>query len=139
MKQIFSSYPELICVDAIYKLLELCFPVYIMLVEDGNGHSKIAAAFLLMEETDQSIRSMITIFKKHNPQWKGTRVLMADKDMTERDVLAAEFPSAHLLICLFHTFHSFRREIVVYKMGICHFWATYLELGASSTDGLLSK
>ena len=43
---------------------------------------------------------------------------MADKDMTERDALAAEFPSAHLLICLFHTFRSFRREIVVDKMGI---------------------
>ena len=63
MKQIFSSYPELVCVDATYKLLELCFPVYIMLVEDGNGQGKISAAFLLMEETEQSIRSMITILK----------------------------------------------------------------------------
>ena len=43
---------------------------------------------------------------------------MADKDMTERDVLAAEFPSAELLICLFHMFRSFRREVVVDKMGI---------------------
>lgn len=74
MKQIFSSYPELICIDATYKLLELRFPVYIMLVEDGNGQSEIAAAFLLMEETEQS---MITIFKKYNAQWKATRVLMA--------------------------------------------------------------
>ena len=38
--------------------------------------------------------------------------------MTERDVLAAEFPSANLLICLFHTFRSFRREVVIDKMGI---------------------
>lgn len=118
MKQVFSSYPELICIDATYKLLELRFPVYIMLVEDGNGQSEIAAVFLLMEETGQSIKSMVGIFKKHNPEWEATRVLMADKDMTERDVLAAEFPSAELLICLFHTFRSFRREVVVDKMGI---------------------
>ena len=39
MKKMFSSYPELVCVDATYKLLELHFLVYIMLVEDGNGLS----------------------------------------------------------------------------------------------------
>ena len=61
---------------------------------------------------------MVGIFKKHNPEWEATCVLMADKDMTERDVLAAEFPSAELLICLFHTFRSFRREVVVDKMCI---------------------
>ena len=61
---------------------------------------------------------MVGIFKKYNPQWKATRVLMTDKDMTERDVLAAQFPSAELIICLFHTFRSFRREVVVDKMGI---------------------
>ena len=61
---------------------------------------------------------MVGTFKKHNLQWEATRVLMADKDMTERDVLAAQFPSAALLICLFHTFRSFRHEVVVDKMGI---------------------
>ena len=118
MKKMFSSYPELVCIDATYKLLELRFPVYIMLVEDGNGQSEVVAVFLLMEETEQSIKSMVGIFKKYNPQWKATRVLMTDKDMTERDVLAAQFPSAELIICLFHTFRSFRREVVVDKMGI---------------------
>ena len=72
-KQIFSAYPELICIDATYKLLELRFPVYIMLVEDGNGQSEIVAVFLLMEETEQSIKSMVGIFKNHNPQWEATR------------------------------------------------------------------
>lgn len=40
MKNIFASYPEVVCVDATYKLLELRFPVYIMLIEDGNGEVK---------------------------------------------------------------------------------------------------
>ena len=71
-----------------------------------------------MEETEQSIKSMVGIFKKYNPQWKATHVLMTDKDMTEHDVLAAEFPSAELIICLFHTFRSFHREVVVDKTGI---------------------
>ena len=95
MQQVF---PELLCIDATYKLLELRFPVYITLVEDGNGQSEIASFFLLLEETEASIS--------------------ADKDMTERSVFTAGFPQAQLLICLFHTFRTFRREITTDKMGI---------------------
>jgi len=37
MKEAFAAYPELLCIDATYKPLELCLPLYIMLAEDGNG------------------------------------------------------------------------------------------------------
>ena len=47
MKQAFAAYPELLCIDAIYKVLELRFPLYVMLIDDGNGRSEVAAAFLL--------------------------------------------------------------------------------------------
>ena len=30
MKQMFSAYPELICINATYKLFELRFPLYII-------------------------------------------------------------------------------------------------------------
>lgn len=118
MKNIFSTFPELVCVDATYKLLELRFPVYVMLIEDGNGQSEIVAVFMLLEENATSILAMVNAFKKHNEKWESVRVLMADKDMTERDVFASAFPQANLLICLYHTFRSFRREIVIDKMGI---------------------
>ena len=118
MKSIFNSYPELVCIDATYKLLELRFPVYIMLIEDSNGQSEVAGVFLLLEDTEKSIKSMSGIFKSHNLQWSATRVLMTDKDMMEHDVLSAEFQSAELAICLFHTFRSFHREVVVENMGI---------------------
>lgn len=38
---------------------------------------------------------------------------MADKDMVERDIIAEKIPSAALMICLFHTLETFRREISV--------------------------
>ena len=65
-----------------------------------------------------ALSKMMDIFKKHNSAWKSVRILMSDKDMTERHVLAESFPDASLLICLFHTLRSFRREILVEKMGI---------------------
>ena len=118
MKQMFRAYPEFLCIDATYKLLELRFPVYIMLIEDGNGQSEIIAVFLLLEETEASLSKMLEIFKKYNSAWSSVRVVMSDKDMTERQVLKASFPDADTLICLFHTLKSFRREILVEKMGI---------------------
>ena len=47
MNEIFVSYPEVLCIDATYKLLELRFPVYLMLIEDGNGQSEISCTSCL--------------------------------------------------------------------------------------------
>ena len=40
---------------------------------------------------------------------------MADKEMTERSVLAEKIPNAVLIIRLFHALRSFRREITSEK------------------------
>jgi len=57
---------------------------------------------------------------------------MADKDMAERNVLAEKIPNAVLLICLFHTLRTFRREITTDKMGINA--VTVLEIFAYAKD-----
>ena len=101
MKQVFAAYPELLCMDATYKLLELRFPLYIILVEDGNGCSEVAAAFLLLEETEESLQKVMDIFKKRNRCWSSVRVIMTDKDINERDVLARSFPNSDLQIITF--------------------------------------
>ena len=118
MKQAFDAYPEFICLDATYKLLELGFPVYLMACEDANGQSEIIAVCLLASEDANSIRWMIDVFKKHNPRSKDVCVVMADKDIKERDVLKACLPNASVLICLFHTLRSLHREVTCDKMGI---------------------
>ena len=50
MKDAFSAYPELIFLDATYKLLQLGLPTYIMLCEDSNGQSEVFAVCLLVTE-----------------------------------------------------------------------------------------
>ena len=54
--------------------------------------SEVIAVFLLLEETAESISATVSIFKKHNSNWSSVRVVMADKDMTERNVFASAFP-----------------------------------------------
>ena len=90
MKQVFAAYPQLVCVDATYMLLKLRFPVYVMLIEDGNSLSKIAAMFLLLEENEGSLSSMVNAFKKYNRRWE----FVAFKVTTKLASLASEATGA---------------------------------------------
>lgn len=118
MKSMFSAYPELLLIDATYKLTNLRMPVYLMMSIDGNGQGEIVFVFLTAVETEQVIMEMVQSFKRANPRWTETKVVMSDKDFNERSVFRKEFPDAALHICLFHTLRSFRREITTEKMSI---------------------
>jgi zinc finger SWIM domain-containing protein 3 len=118
MKDAFEAYPELLCVDATYKLLELGLPTYIMVCEDSNGQSEIVSVCLLVSEDADSITWMMNSFKERNSEWERIRVVMADKDIGERDIIKQLLPQAAVLICLFHTLRTLRREITCEKMGI---------------------
>ena len=80
--------------------------------------NEVVAVCLLVQEDTSSMTWMIDAFKKHNQEWEKILVIMADKDTGERDVLKQCIPNASVLICLFHTLRSFRREITCEKMGI---------------------
>ena len=66
----FRAYPELLCLDAIYKLLELGLPTYIMLCEDSNYQSEIISVCLLVQEDATSMTWMVDAFKQHNQEWQ---------------------------------------------------------------------
>ena len=87
------------------------------MVVDGNGASEVVALWLVANEDQSTISHLMDIFMKHNDTTH-TRCIMADKDITERNVLAEKIPNAVLLICLFHTLRTFHREITTEKMGI---------------------
>ena len=118
MKETFNAYPEIVFIDATYKLLELGVPTYLLLCEDSNGQSEIVGVSLLVTEDATSMKWMVNTFKKCNMKWEKIRVVMADKDIGERDVLKQCLPNSSILICLFHTLRSLRREITCQKMGI---------------------
>ena len=118
MKQVFESYPELLFIDATYKLNDLQMPLYVLMVVDGNGESEVICLWLTQIEDKETITELVKEFKKQNVRWSSTKCIMSDKDMTERDVLSKEIPHSKLLICLFHTLRSMRREGSCEKLGI---------------------
>ena len=117
MHHVYDRFPEILFVDAVYKLNDLRMPLYLFLVEDGSGESEIVAVWMVVTEDAVCIRQMANIFKKHHQRWSNTVKIM-DKDFIERDALKAEFPDATILICLFHVLRTFRREITSDKLSI---------------------
>ena len=118
MKKIYETYPEILLVDATYKLLELRLPVYLLLVIDGDGLSEIAALFVLADELKSTVENIVKVLRKHNELWTETKVIMSYKDFVVREAFSKCFANASLLICLYHTLRSFRREVTRKKMGI---------------------
>ena len=111
-------FPEILLVDARYKLLDLRIPVYLLLEVDGIGLSKIVALFILTEETKETIQTVINVFKAKNESWEKTKVIISDNDFLEREIFKDYFTNASLLICLYYTLRSFRGEVTCEKMGI---------------------
>lgn len=118
MQETYSNYPELLLVDATYKLNDLRMPLYIMLVVDGNSESEVVGSFLVSDETRDTISTMVKAFKKFNASWENVKTIMSDKDFVERSVIRDEFPNASLIICLFHVLRTFRREVTCDRMGL---------------------
>ncbi|XP_052061159.1 uncharacterized protein LOC127701314 [Mytilus californianus] len=118
MQRVFATFPEIIFVDATYKLNDRRMPFYVMMVEDSLGQSEVAAIALVNSEERAVLQQLIHCFKENNQAAGKTKVIMADKDINERDVFKSELPNAMLLICQFHVLRSFNREITTEKMGI---------------------
>ena len=55
MKSVFGGYPEVLMIDATYKLNKFHMPLYILLVIDGNGLSENIGIFLTSVETEDAI------------------------------------------------------------------------------------
>lgn len=119
MKTFYQAYPQFICADSTYKLLDIRIPVFVLMAEDSNGQSEVIAIGLLVSEDKETLKWFFETFRSQNelPARK-TIVIMTDKDLTERSVIKDVFPDAFLRICLFHVLRSFNREVTCQKMGI---------------------
>lgn len=87
--------------DATYKFNNLRMPLYLLMIEDGNGQDEIVALIILANEEIETIRRFFEIFKTYNNKNKDTRLFMTDKDMVERKNIKKIFPDVNLAICLF--------------------------------------
>ncbi|CAL4170273.1 unnamed protein product [Meganyctiphanes norvegica] len=115
MKKTFEAYPEIIFIDATYKLNQLNMKLYVMMCMDGNGESEVIALAFVSSDDRETLAWFADCFVKRNPNFVKVQCIMSDKDMTERDVMKTYFPGVHLLICSFHVLRNLRREVTAKK------------------------
>ena len=119
MGKLFDSYPELLLINATYKLNDLhIMPLYVVMVVDGNGESEIVSLWITQFDDKDTLTMLVQELKKLNETWASVQCIMSDKDMTERSVLIQELPQAKLFISLFHTLRSMKREVFSDKLVI---------------------
>lgn len=56
MKDAIRAYPEIIFLDATYKLLELALPIYLFICRDSNGQSEVVGVGILVAEDVDSLK-----------------------------------------------------------------------------------
>ena len=71
----------------------------------------------MVTEDAASVKWLVETFQKHNPKVSLTRLVMTDKDINEQDVIKL-LPHVKVMICLFHSLKTFKREINVEDMNI---------------------
>lgn len=118
MRMYFDLYPEVVIMDATYKLNDRRMPLFMILVIDGNGESQIAAIFILKSENYAIVSQMLAKFKSLNPNHILIKVILADKHFAGRKAYTESFPQAILQICIFHVIQAWKRELKTGPMEI---------------------
>ena len=67
VKKCLKAYSEVFFLDATYKLLELCLPVYLFMVEDSMGETEVVAVGILVAETEDNVKWMLESLQERNP------------------------------------------------------------------------
>lgn len=118
MKQYFNVFPDLLMFDGTYSLNDRRMPLIVLLVIDGNGESQVAGFFIVRTENAAILNFLFTEFKKENSSHEKIEVVLTDKALANRNVIAAQFPDAVHHLCIFHVGQIFIREITTTKRGI---------------------
>ena len=66
MRRLQCRFPELLLLDATYKLNDLCIPLYVlMVVVDGNGESGVVGLWIVANEERAIISGLMDIFIRY--------------------------------------------------------------------------
>ena len=86
MKDLYTKFGEIICVDTTYNLNKNKYPCLVITVKDNFARSRIVAIALLAYERETIIQAALSEFKSRN-DISITKAIMIDKDLTEAKVL----------------------------------------------------
>ena len=112
MKEAFTKFPEMLHLDATYRVNATKMPLFTLMVEDGYGCGIPVAHFFVADESAENLESGFAALKKSMGEslLSKNSVVIVDKDFNEIVMVKKFFPASAIHLCLFHVFKSFRQE-----------------------------
>nr|CAH7743642.1 unnamed protein product [Callosobruchus chinensis] len=120
MMNYFSTYPELLVIDSTFKMTKSHIQLYVLLTADGNGEGLVVGSFIMQNENPDLVACMVRVFKTQNPCCMRTEIVLTDEVLTERKLLAQEFPDANLRYCPYNILKTFESSVTTRQMRISY-------------------
>ncbi|XP_074776062.1 zinc finger SWIM domain-containing protein 3 [Athene noctua] len=109
MKSSFLRFPKSLLLHR--ALSEGGHVLYAFLVENKEQVGKVVHLSLLKDDTGQSVREMLTVFKEFNPEWQKVQAVFVDISFFHRAVLQELFPSARVLLSVSHAVRLLEKNV----------------------------
>ncbi|XP_021272618.1 zinc finger SWIM domain-containing protein 3 isoform X2 [Numida meleagris] len=114
MKSLFMKFPASLLLHRVQS--QRGHVLYVLLVESKERVGKIVHWSVLKADTGQSISKMLTVFKEFNPEWQKVKVVFVDASFLHKAVLHELFPSAQVLLSVYHTVRLLEENVNAAKM-----------------------
>ncbi|XP_014662635.1 PREDICTED: uncharacterized protein C19orf68-like [Priapulus caudatus] len=112
MKTALEKFPEVILLDATYRVNSSKMPLFTFIVEDGHGCSIPVAHFFVAGECCETLEHGFTALQKSvdKETLEKNHVFLVDKDFSEIALIKKFFPKSKIHLCLFHVMKTFKKE-----------------------------
>ncbi|XP_061486716.1 zinc finger SWIM domain-containing protein 3 isoform X3 [Rhineura floridana] len=109
MKSLFVKFPESLLLHQVQS--ERGHVLYAFLVESKDRVGKLVHFAILKEDTQENAWKMFSVFKEFNPEWQKVKVVFVDMSFRHRATLKELFPSAQVLLSVFHTVRFLEKQL----------------------------
>ncbi|NXC47910.1 ZSWM3 protein, partial [Penelope pileata] len=114
MKSLFVKFPDSLLLHRVQS--KRGHVLYVLFVESKERVGKVVHWSVLGADTGQSISKMLTVFKEFNPEWWKVRVVFVDASFPHKAVLHELFPSAQVLLSVYHTVRLLEEKLNAAEM-----------------------
>jgi hypothetical protein len=94
----------------LFQTNNLRYPLFTLLIEDGNGIGQPVAFGIMAREDQSHIEAFLEYFAQNN-NLQITQSIVVDKDAAEINAIHAKLPNLHIIICYFHIIRAVDRHL----------------------------
>ncbi|KAK4474312.1 hypothetical protein MN116_000397 [Schistosoma mekongi] len=132
MVSLYGKFPEVVGIDSTYKTDKMGWPLYQFVITDSFGRGRTVLFALTQTGKRTDIKQILQSFKNIMGDTSKTTTFTIYCAPGQLRALNKEFPSASIILCLFHVCQGFRKKFSnplvkkwLYRMAHTRSYATF--------------